>query len=1812
MAPLPMDPEVIDLNANANLLDIPREHAHLLPNREASVLEFCGLHFPARRYGLLKGLAFRKEPPSSTFRPAHLAERDLPPISTVREAKNGVDEALAQGYQSICDTQYPQENLPVWSLEFWGEMHDAVENQVMWRIARQWLNERGGETAMGLLAAKCLELLGELGWRETLKLKGGGNTSVLAPILSDAKIRGIVVDLMMCEVQRRIEGMPQMSTNWMAVTLDFLDYVGRAWKDRNLGKEEPYLKKLKKALRGSSKILLVPAHLVQEWHYVAIRIDFGKRTLCYGDSLLDGVSPSSLPPVISEPLQWWLQKHWGSNFTDLGAALECATQRDGFSCAFTTVNMLASEVVGDPLWVPQRAAYERMVWFLRLAKQHLVEKTICNPPALPIDDDHPPKKSAMSIDHLLLHDPAGAYPQDDDPMTPVLHEPQSEDLELASPSAIVPVSWEDDGYLSAYSVVSEHVPLSEVSDFEEPPVSCTTEPESAVAVEARNVEPFTSQDPRPGKGKVIHPFFEQGVKRKREGSIVVTKKKQKKANGPTTSSTTGDQDRGDSGPIGIGHSAMSSRSLNESVASGMFVPSEAKLQNFREKCLQLDPHAEVNTDTAKHVRCSTCGQIMIMREPYNLHNFKKHRLTATTCKGVPSETSTLKKAKSSGAGMRSLEFLFTNTQRPDQQASEGDSKDTNPKSLPPCPGLTGPDVQKYVSRTLAKSGGGPTLKELAARLYGCEYQELNTKQKDLVRVEYFKTCTWDNFDTIGAVFSRECLKIARVDLFNQSALPCRKCLLIQGSKAFKAALAHEEAPKENKKYTPKVWVDHNMLSKYGDVTGLKPLLDAYAKDPRSPCILYAKGVCEGDYKDDGLFVSLVNTMVQKKDKEKRGVGLQGFRYAPDIKELSEILASTSPRAYQSLRNVLQLPTERALQINRARQPRFPIGITERTFDTAKEKISKLGYEGPLCLSCDDTQLLPALRPFYDIEKEAWYIIGGEKGPLLLSNPEEFLEIVDKAEVVKAKKLRLWCLQVPMPGIPTIVIAAMAIPGNVSAPQLVIWQRTLLDGLLSRGLKVVGCAHDGSSLERSIQRTIENDKTASSRTITLPHPAEHMPPLTISILLYGKWKQAMAMLQDSQHGLKTARNNSFSGARLLVLGNYVVIYEHFRRVSEAGPARRTDAINNDRQDDSAAIRIYSASVLSWIVENYGRWSGTIIYLFIFGELIDAYQNRKIGHCERVKMAMRAYFFIEIWEQFLIKAGYDKRKHFISKEAADIMHYLIFGLIKLIIIYRDGAVTYPLLPWLLSTEVCEHVFGILRQILPDFTILDFYFMVPKLLVRLRELELFQKFSTGKERTSGYTHSYHDCRDIDLAMLSLYPTDSEIEASTKEAFAEAVSLWTALGFVPTYEPGGTQNKDLPTVAAGETSFTFVNLTAKDFDPSPCADAEGDVEIDVPLVSPAADIQVMFEELEDASVVSSKDADDINRLAFANVSLSIDDSMRIHELPEISAEDEASIAMGQRTDLEEVAALSRDVAAGVIIPDASTSPDAHLDEYLSTDFSQLVTLRKLHQRKQAESGIREKTPHFSVDDPDQIKATSRAKIHKMLSAKIKAMGDRGVSATIGRKLRWMPGRSPQEDAVEAASKTGNSANAEEAAKTRVRKEMAKRAAAWKCLGSEIAPLLSTARVTVTSPLRASDADCLYAYGFVFVGDKLYVGRVFTIYEKSGGKNGKHGWTQSVNTIAAASNIAVQLYEQWAGPTFRAIPTSLSSLSLFKFSLIPSAQYLTTLEKPPRIIREDIQIQNGDLEVFRKLLAKLSVIKDTLKALNSRKKSDAVSSDED
>ena len=425
-------------------------------------------------------------------------------------------------------------------------------------------------------------------------------------------------------------------------------------------------------------------------------------------------------------------------------------------------------------------------------------------------------------------------------------------------------------------------------------------------------------------------------------------------------------------------------------------------------------------------------------------------------------------------------------------------------------------------------------------------------------------------------------------------------------------------------------------------------------------------------------------------------------------------------------------------------------------------------------------------------------------------------------------------------------------------------KTVLFGLINQKIQVVSYSCDGTEVERKVQRLILGEAT-DFHQYTIKSPRQGMPDTTVTIPVING--QPICLLQDSKHALKTLRNNLFSGARLLAFGNHTMLYATIRDLafSDGSPIYHRDVEKLDRQDDNAASRLFSADALSYLANHYPDRVGEVVYLFVFGDLIDAYQNRSLPHRERVKILLRAKYFLDYWERFIARAGYKKSLHFLSREAADILRQIIEGLLALIYLYRDhltnpGDVN-PLLPWLHSTEQCEHIFGEARRIVTDFCFLDFIYMLPKLRVTIREAMLRAR-SDPRATASGYSHTHFDSRGLDIPVLATFPSDDEINAAAREAADDAESLLALLGISPKH-----LQRDPTTTLPSINSFPVDGLGYQE------GEGKGDDSEDEDgAVSEAQELQDLVHRAEVC------DATGLSQLAEAVALVTTDEFMRVY----------------------------------------------------------------------------------------------------------------------------------------------------------------------------------------------------------------------------------------------------------------------------------------------------------------------------------------------
>ncbi|KAJ7828433.1 hypothetical protein B0H13DRAFT_1656278 [Mycena leptocephala] len=227
-----------------------------------------------------------------------------------------------------------------------------------------------------------------------------------------------------------------------------------------------------------------------------------------------------------------------------------------------------------------------------------------------------------------------------------------------------------------------------------------------------------------------------------------------------------------------------------------------------------------------------------------------------------------------------------------------------------------PLISQYLLRSGAGGGGARSQTKITEELFpkAKSYESLSTKRKDQVNAQQRQEWQWINDHARTNVFSTQCNK------FLPSGSPhcaCVKCVGLLSNHKFKKAIKKLCPEDSNYKYNNQIYCGEALGQLYGKCAGLKDIFEAKVvflhADNKSPALRYAIGVLSGKYKGDDIFGGLLNAMIMKSDKEDRGVGTQGMRYAPQVMEFFHILHMHSPRAFKFISKYLPAPTERTLQ-----------------------------------------------------------------------------------------------------------------------------------------------------------------------------------------------------------------------------------------------------------------------------------------------------------------------------------------------------------------------------------------------------------------------------------------------------------------------------------------------------------------------------------------------------------------------------------------------------------------------------------------------------------------------------------------------------------------------------------------------------------------------------------------------------------------------------------------------------------------------------------------------------------------------------------
>ncbi|KAJ7508549.1 hypothetical protein B0H11DRAFT_2304702 [Mycena galericulata] len=1460
---------------------------------------------------------------------------------------------------------------------------------------------------------------------------------------------------------------------------------------------------VEKAIRaGLVDIVWFPLH-VSKNHWTLLKINLLSRTIAYSDSL-----NGTLPKEELALVQWWL-KFFGhsEDFDIIAPDFPSPHQHDSHSCGIIVLSILASLLLDFELWCPERAASERVEWFLRLSSTFADMEDLGE---LDTDFDRahttaPTTPEPSSDDGGFMSSRSSPFPSR--PASPGCQ--NLDDSTLGNAPEPLGLSLDDvDFFLldAAPGVEDSDVDMSD-SEF---PDHIPLPPEPTMPVPTMTSDYYQSDKDSDSD------YSDAGSDSNESRNLGRRRRRCSTKTEPKAGSSWAHQKR-----------------LNTESKERTFLPKSSRLDSFRAKVLADDPKAEFDDTDVRRVRCSHCATWVIMRVLYDIRRWTEHRSTSKCIK-----------SRKTGLSTQSLFSLGFKKQSGGSTIIPSAPRNT----LLPCPGLTresNEGIATYMARVTASGGGAPSRTRIARQLFSSDeikWRDLNASDRRMVLRRELTLQKWKIGRNVGAVFSSDCLRdVLTPD--SHEPQPCSECRKLLKLHTFQVAIRRPMPDESKMKFVPVAHRDPELGKIYLKYHGVRELVEQ--DDGRSPYLKFAQGCADGTYQSETL-AGMVKALVIKQKRVEAGKSLRNMQYDTAFDQFCDLLASISKRAYLTFQKQFGGRGLRSMRQIRAKVPLFRPGISAFNVGRAAEVLKKLNYTGPLALSWDDTALEEAISVHAE-SKEVCLILGASEGVIRVTEKDDLDALFEEAQLKKADKLRVWVLSIPLPKIPPILIAAVARGSSTKARELVDMHHQLADLLHEYNIHPVSLSSDGAEVERAAQRIIANE-AKSCFVYAIPNSKPGCDVVLEIPKLYGQ--HPTIITQDSKHALKTARNQIMTGARIIVIGFFTVSFSMLRNLAFniLGPLFTRDVEKVDKQDDHAAACLFSAATLGFHFDNHPDQTGLSVYLFVLGELIDAWQNRNIFHRDRVKMVLRARFFLMAWRSHIVAhPDHNLNTHFISRESFDIFLTICDGLLSLIVVYRNFFPAFPLLPWLHSTEACEHLFGMLRQLKKDFNYADVLNFERKLRAFMRGA--FGNLSPDEQATeasAGYHHTYFTADDLDILALMEYPTDKELAEASEHAFEEAAQLLKLVGIDA--EAMLKQYVDPKTSANEHTAASAAQQRHNPRHPQTLSEL-------LALYQP-----VRFK--------SSKDEDVFEACELALAAESLDKSHAIDTLPdsteesleEIRSEIKAHLDAVKLPKLRPLAPDSWDCVLPLVVDDKLNGP-------------LLVSERQRHETKATAKAVRQHGRLSTVmanrnngETAAESGPTLRETLIKRLAATVPASDTFNKTTGIDRYVRHAGTFSGPEPPGAGSKRAENKATVQAVAAA---KFVQLRATGLSQFQS-IHPNMYSANINELNPLK--DGHFVLAMKTGGLPSEIILGEVLTMYSK----NTHHDWIPLATSIGTPSYIYIRVYRPFGGALFSSM--SCPKLACSTFLQIPCTHILFSLASFSQIQRQDITTANHPL----------------------------------
>lgn len=280
------------------------------------------------------------------------------------------------------------------------------------------------------------------------------------------------------------------------------------------------------------------------------------------------------------------------------------------------------------------------------------------------------------------------------------------------------------------------------------------------------------------------------------------------------------------------------------------------------------------------------------------------------------------------------------------------------------------------------------------------------------------------------------------------------------------------------------------------------------------------------------------------------------------------------------------------------------------------------------------------------------------------------------------------------------------------------------------------------------------------------------------------EQSISMIQDVIHLGTKLRNRLLKFSIILPMGFYQTSISHLKVLINTVEKSLhglvySDIAPEDKQNFHSYEKITSDRVLNALEKYVPDSEATVKYLRVCRDITRAFTEADLHPLERVYMIWNSLYFLRAWRKWIHgqKDCYNLELNFISQNAFECTELNAYGILNLIVKFRDAGTPELFLVTLFSSQPCEHFFRLLRSMTTanwtkiNFSMLEVLHMMNRVELqhdiayfKLRDVILLPKLNKSTEK-----HRIYDL-----------PTNMEIQSCLKKALETALASARDIGMV------------------------------------------------------------------------------------------------------------------------------------------------------------------------------------------------------------------------------------------------------------------------------------------------------------------------------------------------------------------------------------------------------------------------------------------------